>query len=285
MVKRRASFYRTATQRSQMWYNKMDPNIYAVYLLRTKDLAFQVVQEYQVEHEILIKIVRDVLSNFPSESHRQHSYLWYALEIWYNKNRYSGKTLLKHVNAIFTYYYMLGLNEDAMRKIAERLGVLIPDWDIVLEPLAMPVSNIVRKTIDSLLEERKVYDAVYNIFKIPAYISPVIGKIDIDKNVEYVIIETSKIVEEGVLHLVHGFVDASRSTTDLIFREYVKVHPDSGYIKYYESTIRLSELKEAIYIETRPSIFGLKITVQPVSESFVPFTIFYSLYIARVFQS
>ena len=88
MARRRRSSVRDPALRSEMWYRKMDPKVYEVYLTATKDLRFPLVQMYQVVQEELIKIVRECTANLPEESVRQHAYMWFAQGIWYITQRY-----------------------------------------------------------------------------------------------------------------------------------------------------------------------------------------------------
>jgi len=279
---RRAVGLRTPVDRAKLWYRKMDPHVYAVYLSATKDIAFDKFLYYQEVHEDIIRIVKDVLSRYPEEYIKTHAYVWYAQGIWYVSKRYRDRAMLREANALFTYFYMLGLREEPMREIATRLGVIIPDWDIVLEPLAMPVSTIVRKTVDNLLFERKVYDAVEKTLKMLSYKPPVVGKIEISEKREYTLIDSYMVVQQPVIHIVEGFIDATRATVDLIFREYVRVHYEAGYVMYYEDKLTVSDLTTAIFIHSRPTIYGIRITVEPVSKPAQPFTIYYSLYVASL---
>ena len=142
-----------------MWDAKMDPAVYAVYLTRTKDYARLQFMRYQVVHEELIRIVKDVTSRYPSESARQHAYMWYAQGLWYCTQRYKSKALQTEADALFVYFYLLGLNDECLREIASRLGIKISDWLNILGRLPMSQQIIyegVKKALAETLHKVEV---------------------------------------------------------------------------------------------------------------------------------
>jgi len=280
--RRRRTIDRNPINRVIMWDSKLEPETYGRYLVLTKEIARRAFTRYQFIHEELIRIVKQVLSKYPSEVAREHAYMWFAQGIWYITQRYSDKALQKEADALFTYFLFLGLREDALREIAEKLGVKISDYDTLLDPVAMPVSNIVKRVIDELLIERRVYDILERSEYIPAYIEPYSGKVEVSEVVEYTLIDTTKIVDTPIIHIVEGFVDATKSNTDLVFTYYVKVHEESNYIPYYSVTVSQADLQNAVYIMSRPSYYGVKITIKPATTPSSPYLVYYSFFIRKI---
>ena len=127
--KRRRTIDRNPFHRVMLWDRKLEPETYAIYLTRVKDLAREKFEYYQVVHEFLIKLVREVLSHYPEESHRMHAYMWYAQGLWYIIQRYGKPTgspaMQIEVDSLYLYFLSLGLKDLPMRAIAQRMGVTI----------------------------------------------------------------------------------------------------------------------------------------------------------------
>ena len=280
--RRRATIDRNPISRIELWDRKMEPDVYARYLTAVKPLALRKFAEYQVVHEELIRMVKEVLAKYPEESAKQHAYMWFAQGVWYCKQHYNSKALEKEVNALFVYWYMLGLREEPMREICARLGISLPDWETILDPLAMPIYTSIKKALDELLTERRVYDILERTEYIPAFIEPLVKSIEISEKKEYLLVDTTQVVDVPIIHFMQVFIDATRSNVDLTFREYIKVHEETDFIPYFSQTLTLDELKEAVYILTRPSLYGLKLTVEPYSTPSSPFKIYYVAFISKV---
>jgi len=281
---------RSAAHRALLWYRKMDGNVYKMILDRVKDHAFERFLDYQAFHEWIIKMVRETLMKYdPSGNEvydhaRLQAYVWYAQGLWYLTQKYKGEALRKEANALFMYWLMLGLREEPLREIAYRLGIKIDDWDNLLDPIAMPISQIVTQSIDRLLTERRVYDILERTERIPAYIEPITGYVDVKEVVEYILIDTYSILKEAVIHILEGFIDATKSNVDLQFIMYVKVHPEADYIPYYAITLTVDDLKNAVYVAPRISYAGLKLAVKPVSTPSESFRIYYTFFIERLYE-
>jgi len=150
--RRRKVAFRTPFHRIQMWDKKMESTTYAIYLERTKPFALQKFAEYQVTHEYLIRVVKSVTAKYPEESNRQHAYMWFAQGIWYVRMRYSSQALQKEADALFLYWFYLGLKEEVLREIANKLGVTISSWDKLLGRLGMSEEIVYKGTKKALQE-------------------------------------------------------------------------------------------------------------------------------------
>jgi len=140
-ARRRRTMDRNPIRRFQLWDAKMKPDIVAQRLRDTKELAKPKMLSYQVTHEYLISLVRDVLSRFPSEAARHQSYMWLAQGIWECTQRFTGQALERCAVQKYLVRRVEGLDDTAMRIIASRLGVKLPPWDKILtEYLNVPVS-------------------------------------------------------------------------------------------------------------------------------------------------
>lgn len=178
--KRKPKTFRTPSQRAMRWYKKMEPTTYATYLSRTKDLAFRDFLEYQVIHEQIIRLVREVTSKYGQDYGITQGYMWFAQGIWSAKQRFTSETLQKKADAIFLYWYIIGLKEELMREIALKLGVKISDWDKLLGRVGMSEELIYRGTKRALQETLErvetdltdaefYYDANGNLIRIVKY--------------------------------------------------------------------------------------------------------------------
>ena len=140
-ARRRRTMDRNPIRRFQLWDAKMKPDIVAQRLRDTKELARPKMLSYQVTHEYLISLVRDVLSRFPSEAARHQSYMWLAQGIWECSQRFTCQALERCAVQKYLVRRVEGLDDTAMRIIAARLGVRLPPWDKILtEYLNVPVS-------------------------------------------------------------------------------------------------------------------------------------------------
>ena len=124
------------------------------YLLlkKTRKLAVEFESEYQSIHDNIIRRVKAILSRYGSESFRTHSYVWYAQGLWYVKQRYGDRALQKEANALFLYFYVLGLDEDAMRDIAHAFGINIPSINDIIGITPMSEEMVYRGTKRALKE-------------------------------------------------------------------------------------------------------------------------------------
>lgn len=107
----------------------MEPSTYAIYLERTKPIALPKFMMYQSIHEQLIQIVKNITSRYGIESVKQHAYMWYVQGLWYISNRYKSKAKQIECDALFVYWYLLGLKEDVLRQLAKALGIKISSWE------------------------------------------------------------------------------------------------------------------------------------------------------------
>ena len=120
---RKRIVYRSPIHRARLWDRKMDGATYAAILDRVKPIALPQFAQYQVVHEHIITEVKRILERYPGESGRAHAYVWYAQGIWYVTQRYKDEAMRKEADSLYLYWYLLGLNSDALREIAWRFGV------------------------------------------------------------------------------------------------------------------------------------------------------------------
>ena len=174
--RRKRVVFRTVSDRIELWDKKLEASTYATYLERVKPLALRLFAEYQVVHEQLIKIVKDVTAKYPDEYAKQHAYMWYAQGIWYCRQRYRDEALQREVDALFVYWYMLGLKEEPMREIANRLGVKISSWEELSARLPMSEKVIyegVKKALAEVFTGVPIHDTVHEIKYDPQTGNPV----------------------------------------------------------------------------------------------------------------
>ena len=140
-ARRRRTMDRNPIRCFEMWDRKTRPDVVAEQLRSVKDLAGPRVLEYQVTHEYLIRLVREVLAGFPAEAVRQQSYVWLAQGIWECTQKFSGPALERCAVQKYLARRVEGLDDAAMRIIAARLGVRLPPWDKILRDyLNVPIS-------------------------------------------------------------------------------------------------------------------------------------------------
>lgn len=147
-ARRRRTMDRNPIRRFQLWDKKMKPDIVAQRLRDTKELARPRMLSYQVTHEYMISLVRDVLSRFPSEAARHQSYMWLAQGIWECTQKFTGPALERCAVQKYLVRRVEGLNDTAMRIIAARLGVRLPSWDTILvKYLNVPIQVTTVETV------------------------------------------------------------------------------------------------------------------------------------------
>lgn len=131
--KRRGGMPSTPSERIARYEIKVDPDIIKTYIQKEKELMVQKEREYQPIHVMLTELVRDVVTKYGVESTRLQGYMWYAQGVWYCTVHYSSLALTKCVVMKFLEAKMRDLNEECLRIIARRLGVEIPDWDVIVK--------------------------------------------------------------------------------------------------------------------------------------------------------
>ena len=63
---------------------------------------------------------------------------------------------------------------------------------------------------------------------------------------------------------------------------YIKVYPDRPYRLYESATYTVDELDRVLYIVSRPSVYGIKITCKPTTAPAEAFKIYSCFFIRRV---
>ncbi len=147
-ARRRRTMDRNPIRRFELWDRKLKPEIVAEQLRAVKELAKPKMLSYQVTHEYLIKLVKDVLASFPSEAARHHEYMWFAQGVWECTQKYRGPALEKCAVQKYVHHKVSDLNDTAMRIIASRLGVKLPPWDTILvKYLKVPIQVTTVETV------------------------------------------------------------------------------------------------------------------------------------------
>lgn len=121
-----------------MWESKVDANVYASQLSKTKPLALPKVAQYQNVHEYLIQIVKESITE-PLESNLVHEYMWYASELYKLSLRYTSNALQKEAEAVFVKYLVKGRNEYILRSIANSMGIPLRSVREILAPFGVGV--------------------------------------------------------------------------------------------------------------------------------------------------
>lgn len=150
--KRRSLAYRTASQRVRKWDAKVKGDVYAMILEDVKPLALERFAPYQVTHEWLISLVKNIIGKYGFDHQITQEYMWYAQRLWYLTQRYRSKALQLESDAIFVYYVYRGRSETILREIASALGIKISSWDNIYRRLGMSEEIIYRGTKRALKE-------------------------------------------------------------------------------------------------------------------------------------
>ncbi len=114
---------RTAGDRYRKWKARFKPDHYAWVVEATMDIASEKMMQYQADYEVILRNVKAVLADYPSEAFRTQEYMWYALKLYHCLNRYREQALRKCANAATVFFAVLGLNSSALYGIARSLGV------------------------------------------------------------------------------------------------------------------------------------------------------------------
>ena len=141
--KRRRTLSRDPIQRFRMWDAKVKGDIYATQLEAIKPLARDRVLEYQVTHEYLIRLVREVLAKYGKDFQIMQEYMWYASKLWRLTQVYKSSALQLEADAWFMYYLIRGRDEQILREIASRLGINISDIKTILLRAGVTVMSVV----------------------------------------------------------------------------------------------------------------------------------------------
>ena len=168
---------RSGSRRYRKYFAKTIPEHTYILLKKTRRLALEGEIGYQGIHEEIIRKVKAVLAYYGSESVRTHAYVWYAQGLWYAKNRYGSQALQKEANALFMYFYVLGLQENALRDIAKAFGINIPPIsDIVgITPMSEEIvykgtKRALKETLERVETDVTDTDITYNPDGTIAYI-------------------------------------------------------------------------------------------------------------------
>lgn len=141
--KRRRTLSRDPIQRFRMWDAKVKGDVYAIQLETVKPLVRDRVLEYQVTHEYLIRLVRDVLAKYGKDFQIMQEYMWYASKLWRLTQVYKSSALQLEADAWFMYYLIRGRDEQILREIASRLGINISDIKTILLRVGVTVMTVI----------------------------------------------------------------------------------------------------------------------------------------------
>lgn len=144
---------RSPARRFKRWTKKMDGSTYARILERVKPVVEGEVARYQVDHERMISIVKQVLSKRGLPACDVAKYVWFAQQVWEAAQRFKEKALRKQLDALMLYWGFHGLDEAACMEICRALGVECRSTDaIVAEWKAMapapPPPQLVPHSLD-----------------------------------------------------------------------------------------------------------------------------------------
>jgi len=138
--RRRRSIVQSPIQRAKMWDRKMSPSVIATYLEATKQMALERVQQYQAVYQHIVDTVKQILWTLGTETHLVQEYVWYALELWQNVQKYKSNALLTEAEATYLKYLYRGRDRTALREIAHALGIkLSSDSEILARLGVVPV--------------------------------------------------------------------------------------------------------------------------------------------------
>jgi len=237
--RRRRSLIRSPIQRTQMWDAKMKGDIYSIQLTATKPLALPKVASYQTTHEQLISIVKQALSNYPSEIPILQEYMWFAEKLWKLTQTYTSKALQYEADALYLWYLARGRADLALRTVAKGLNINISSLeDIVNRVLTPALISIVKK--DTIVAN----------------------------GTEQVLIEYV-----GRISTISGYVDLSNMEDGdtVIIRSYVKIKEDKDYVLYRPETFINKQLEPALHLLPRVTGVAMKVTLQQTTGTYKSF--------------
>lgn len=223
---------RSPFQRAKMWSAKMEPESYSKYLSATKNLASLQIMDYQVTHEFLISTVKKILASLPKEQSITQEYMWYAEKLWKLTQTYKSSALQKQADALYIWYMARGLNDVALRAIAQALGIKVsPIEEIVDRILAPTLLRVIGK-----------------------------GSITTD-GTEQVIFEYMGLATIG------GYIDLSNMTDGdtIVIQTFVKIKEDGEYIRYAIDTFVGRQEAPALYFPPRLTAYAYKVVIQQIA--------------------
>ncbi|MEM2568166.1 MAG: hypothetical protein QXH20_06845 [Candidatus Bathyarchaeia archaeon] len=237
-AKRRRTLSRNPFQRLEMWDKKMNPSVYSAYLEATKPLAIPKVGAYQVTHESLISLVRSALSGFPSELAVMQQYMWFAEKLWKLSNQYKGNALQKEADALYLWHLARGGNDLALRAVAKALGIIISSTEEILERAMAPL-----------------------LLKVLAE-----GSVTADGSEQ-------TILDYRGLAMISGYIDLSsmEEEDEIVVRVYTQIESGGEFKLYRQETIIGKQIEPALYVLSRLSAYGFRVTVQQTKGSYKTF--------------
>jgi len=237
-ARRRRSLGRYASLRFRLWDAKVKGDVYATQLKAVKPVVLDRVAHYQVIHEYLISLVRNIVGQYGVEGALVQEYMWYAQKLWKFTQMYRSNALQIQADALFLWYLARGRNEVVLRAIAKALGIKISSTEVIFERVGLVI----------LLEE--------------------IGKGTLVAD------GTEQTVVEYVgTAVIQGYIDLQNMEAgdEVRIKVYVKVREDGDYKLYEESTYADVQPKPAICFVPRLSGFAFKTTLQQTAGVFKSF--------------
>jgi len=239
-ARRRRSAVRSAVQRLQMWDKKMSGEVYATLLPKLKEISIGRVAGYQVEHENLISVVKQVLSGFGFEASVLQEYMWFAEKLWKFKNEYSSEALQRQVDALYLWYLARGRSDLALRAVAKALGLNVSDLEDIVGKVMAPL-------LVSVLSK---------------------GVVTADGS------EQTLIEYTGRIAAISGYIDLSSMVDGdtVVVRLYVRLVEEGDYVLYHVETFMNKQFEPALYVMPRATGFGYKVTLQQTSGDYKSFS-------------
>lgn len=237
-ARRRRTLSRSPIERAMLWDAKMRGDVYATQLSATKSLALPKIASYMTTHEYLISIVKNVTSQMSAESSRTQEYMWYAQKMERLVRTYKSDALQKEADSLYLWFLSRGLNDVALRAIAQALGIRISTLETIMERIMAPL-----------------------LLKVIAE-----GSITANGTEQ-------TLLEYHGLAIISGYIDLSSMDLEdtVIIKAYVKMEKGGDWVLYRPETFVGKQTEPALYIMPRLSAYAFKITIQQTTGTFKTF--------------
>lgn len=130
-----------------------------------------------------------------------------------------------------------------------------PRIDLLGEDASFEAGTGARKSLIDRLASMEAFD------------TPIEGSVVMDGSEKVVILDE---VSGNPQRFLEGYIDLSplASGDTIVIRQYIKISPTGGYIKYAEETYSDAQSLPLLYVVTKPGRYGIRITAQQTSGTY-----------------
>lgn len=233
--------------RAKRWKLKTSPELFHPRLESQHEISSELIKQAYNSIDSLTAKVRTVLDSKGVFGQFRVPYRCFAEELWSLKSKFTEQALYIAAEAVANKYKRYGCNTEVLVEVAALLGIEV----VIEEP------PLWRNILEEELDERRLH-------RVLSLDEPIQGTLTLTG----LDLETELVKSElGIPHYLEGYLDLTNlaSGDSLTIRFYVKLKEAGSYVVYDEDVKAGAQDKPALYIVTKPSNDGLKITLEQTS--------------------